>query len=832
MNNNDLITRILERNRNLHDRHRGERCFILGCGPSISRQDLRPLRDECSIAVSNFFVHPHFKIISPRYYCVAPHHPPISEEAWQEWLKELDGATPEIAMILGLSDAERNLSGGCFSGRDLFFLHFGGTIETMLRDGIDLASPLPAPQSVSIMALTAALAMGFSEIYLLGCDHDWLIHMYQSRHFYQEDKHAFTRVDKRNTEWDNSDLEDQCRCYINLWRQYKALRQVAERSGISIFNATDGGMLDVFPRVELQSLFKDNYAPPSLTTSGAENMSDDISSRQPTEYQELTRVTPVSRQFGFDRGLPIDRYYIEKFLAANRHFIRGSVLEAGDATYTRSFGTGVTASHVLSAVAEPGVTIVGDLATGDNIPESTFDCIILTQTIQMIYDVRSALANTVKALKPEGVLLLTASGISQISRYDMDRWGEFWRFTDRSLKTLLEECAPEGSLHVETHGNVAVAKAFLDGRALGEIPEETLEYRDEDYQVLVCARVEKRAATGQVDYRARRESVRPPVVLLYHRVADDPIDSQLLAVSPKNFEEQLSVLAASYRVAPLRQLLEKAGGGPLPDGTVAITFDDGYRDNLVNALPILERFGMHATIFVTSGMIGADEEFWWDAVENIFLTGRPLPDSLRIHVNDVTKVWPLTSAKERLLAHDEICSILRSLPPNQIRQAVEGLFGWAGADPRPRPSHLTLNRDELRLLAASPGIEIGSHTISHGRLSPLSSSEEFHEMLTSKRTLEEITGKTVDIVSYPFGSAGDFSRQTTESAATAGYRFGIANIQADLHTPLDPFAVPRRLVRNWSGNEFSAWLESPAKDRLEAYTMEKRNLRLSGGVPA
>jgi FkbM family methyltransferase len=209
--------------------------------------------------------------------------------------------------------------------------------------------------------------------------------------------------------------------------------------------------------------------------------------QEPDLSQEINRLQPISKLFGIDRGTPIDRYYIEKFLDQNRSCIHGRVLEIGDNTYTQIYGTGVTQSDVLNAVPSPDATIVGDLATGKNIPEAAFNCIILTQTLLCIYDVKSALKNTIKALKPGGTLLITVPGISQISRYDMDRWGDYWRFTDKSLKMLLEEAGPGFKINVQTFGNVAVAKAFLDGFSQHDISKELLDFQDSDYQVIITA---------------------------------------------------------------------------------------------------------------------------------------------------------------------------------------------------------------------------------------------------------------------------------------------------------------------------------------------------------
>ncbi|MBW1784329.1 MAG: class I SAM-dependent methyltransferase, partial [Deltaproteobacteria bacterium] len=202
---------------------------------------------------------------------------------------------------------------------------------------------------------------------------------------------------------------------------------------------------------------------------------------------DLSKTRPVSSLFGCDRGMPIDRYYIEKFLEKNRHWIRGRVLEIGDNIYTRKYGSQVSRSDVLGYTHTPKTTIVGDLSTGENIPMMAFDCIIMTPTIQFIYDVKSAIKNAFGALNPGGRLLITTSGLSQISRYDMERWGDYWRFTDRCLKMLLGEVFENSNIDVDKYGNVAVAKAFLDGYALHETDPGIFDVCDPDYQIIVSA---------------------------------------------------------------------------------------------------------------------------------------------------------------------------------------------------------------------------------------------------------------------------------------------------------------------------------------------------------
>jgi len=207
----------------------------------------------------------------------------------------------------------------------------------------------------------------------------------------------------------------------------------------------------------------------------------------------MRRLTPVSRVFGFDRGQCIDRYYIENFLAHHANDIQGHVLEIGDDEYTKSFGgERVTRSDVLHAAeGNTKATIVADLTCANHIPTDTFDCIIFTQTLQFIYDVRAALRTLYRILKSGGVLLATFPGISQISRYDMDRWGDYWRFTTLSARRLFEEVFPPENVTVGAHGNVLVAVAFLHGLSAEELRREELDYHDPDYELIITVRALK-----------------------------------------------------------------------------------------------------------------------------------------------------------------------------------------------------------------------------------------------------------------------------------------------------------------------------------------------------
>jgi SAM-dependent methyltransferase len=207
---------------------------------------------------------------------------------------------------------------------------------------------------------------------------------------------------------------------------------------------------------------------------------------------DLRRLTPLSRVFGYDRGLPVDRYYIERFLAGETGSIRGRVLEVGDDSYTRRFGGDrVTKSDVLHVHhGNPQATIVADLSDGKEIPSDCFDCVILTQTLHVIYDVRSALRTLHRILKPGGILLATFPGISQIDHYE---WAEqwYWSFTTLSSRRLFGEVFSANRVNIQAYGNVIAATAFLYGLATEELRCDELDYCDRDYELVITAKAIK-----------------------------------------------------------------------------------------------------------------------------------------------------------------------------------------------------------------------------------------------------------------------------------------------------------------------------------------------------
>lgn len=217
-----------------------------------------------------------------------------------------------------------------------------------------------------------------------------------------------------------------------------------------------------------------------------------VRGRRPIRFDDALRDTPISRVFGNDRGKPIDRYYIESFVKAHSRLIRGRVLEVATSEYSKRFQTSAQSFDVLHVdSAHPGTTVVGDLTRADTLPRGQFDCFVCTQTFNFVLDPVAAIAGAHRLLAPGGSLVATVAGLTQISRYDMERWGDFWRFTSASAKELFGAQFPQ--VRVETFGNVLAAKALLDGLAVEDLPSPGLLDRvDTDYQIVIGVVATKR----------------------------------------------------------------------------------------------------------------------------------------------------------------------------------------------------------------------------------------------------------------------------------------------------------------------------------------------------
>ena len=213
--------------------------------------------------------------------------------------------------------------------------------------------------------------------------------------------------------------------------------------------------------------------------------------KAPPKWGDLRRTTPISPEWGADRGRCIDRYYIEQFLEANASDIQGAVLEVHDNDYTVQLGGGrVQHSDVIDIdPTNPRATIIADLCKASVIPAHTYDCFIMTQTLHVIYDMRAVLAECVRILKPGGVLLATLPCASKVA-HEQGLDGDFWRFTEAAARELFAEFFACDRLEVRAYGNVLVNIAYLYGLACHEISSADFDVHDPFYPLVVSVRAQ------------------------------------------------------------------------------------------------------------------------------------------------------------------------------------------------------------------------------------------------------------------------------------------------------------------------------------------------------
>ena len=316
----------------------------------------------------------------------------------------------------------------------------------------------------------------------------------------------------------------------------------------------------------------------------------------------------------------------------------------------------------------------------------------------------------------------------------------------------------------------------------------------------------------------RELAQRPGLILLYHRVARLPLDPWELSVSPEHFHEHLEVLRRCMTPVSLARLAPRAPGDRMPRRAVAVTFDDGYLDNLDMAKPALERHDVPATVFVASGAVAAGREFWWDELEALLLTDRPLPRALRLAIDGRERTWDLPvpdpnrkttgwragspPPSPRHTAFLEIWRALRDSRPETRDELLSELCAWAGGS-RPRPSHRVLDEAHLRRLAEGKLIEIGAHSVTHSPLAALPVEEQAREIRGSKTALEEMIGAPVMSFAYPFGGARDYGDDAARLVREAGFQRACAVSPRAVTARSDPYRLPRIAVTDCDGDRFA-----------------------------
>ena len=296
------------------------------------------------------------------------------------------------------------------------------------------------------------------------------------------------------------------------------------------------------------------------------------------------------------------------------------------------------------------------------------------------------------------------------------------------------------------------------------------------------------------------------IILIYHRVADVAFDPQLLCVSKTHFAEHLEYLRRHYHPMSLQDLKQAVSTGKVPRYGVVVTFDDGYADNLWNAKPLLEAAYVPATIFITSGKVGDEREFWWDDLERLILLPPKLPVELTLEIRGNRHSFQTKTSKERQNTYYALHRLLRPLDNAARELVIAELVRWAGVSSQGREDYRPMNPQEVATLADGGLVEVGAHTVTHSVLGSQPVEVQRYELFTSKQELEKIIGRCVTSFSYPYGGRGDIGQETVGLVREAGFEIACANVQGAVGKRTNLYWLPRCLMRNWDGDEFASKL--------------------------
>ena len=295
-------------------------------------------------------------------------------------------------------------------------------------------------------------------------------------------------------------------------------------------------------------------------------------------------------------------------------------------------------------------------------------------------------------------------------------------------------------------------------------------------------------------------------ILLYHRIADDPVDPFSLCVTPERFSEQLSRLRDGADVVPLGELSSKRAPSRTSRPRVAVTFDDGYADNLWNALPVADEYGVPITIFVTSRALGRPDGFWWDRLAaqllgrkevdlELQIAGAPLKICLHGDSAGTQAMWALHRR-------------LRPLPVSDIEAVVADVVNQLNGAKTGGSRTAVLSHDDLVRLASHPLVDIGAHTTDHALLRRQPVSEQALTITQSKTDLEDVIGSSVCHFAYPFGSRDSFDGRTVAAVRAAGFRSACSTLDGSVTIWSNRFYLPRRMVKDWDLADFEKHLVS------------------------
>ncbi|WP_114782254.1 polysaccharide deacetylase family protein [Botryobacter ruber] len=316
------------------------------------------------------------------------------------------------------------------------------------------------------------------------------------------------------------------------------------------------------------------------------------------------------------------------------------------------------------------------------------------------------------------------------------------------------------------------------------------------------------------------------LVLMYHRVAVPAADAWDIAVSPENFEQQLQVLKNTANVIPLKELVERVKRKKVEKSTVALTFDDGYVDNYQVAKQLLEKYGLPATFFISSGNVGKDAAFWWDELEQLILYTPQLPDEIALAVGgeqvamhlgeeaqltgkqlEINRSWRACEEvppSGRCALFLKLWQRLKPLPAAVLQEQLQLVRNWADAATETRPATKSMSVAQLQELAQHSLFDIGAHTVSHPALASHSLEYQKAELEVNKQYLQETINKEVSLLSYPYGN---YNHDTLTAAADAAFEAAFTTEARAVTNRSHPYRLGRFQVKNLAEPAFLYALE-------------------------
>jgi peptidoglycan/xylan/chitin deacetylase (PgdA/CDA1 family) len=325
------------------------------------------------------------------------------------------------------------------------------------------------------------------------------------------------------------------------------------------------------------------------------------------------------------------------------------------------------------------------------------------------------------------------------------------------------------------------------------------------------------------------------LILIYHRVADLERNIQALAVGRANFATQMDVLAREYDVVSIDELARALKRRHVANRTVAVTFDDGYEDNLLNAAPVLAQAGVPATVYINSGLLGGRREFWWDELEQLVFSPGTLPARLEVPApwgtlqldlgeyatyteEQAAADLPWTAieppANPRQAMYLELAAAIKPLAPGERAALLDALATATSVTPHVRPENRPMTAEQVRDLDATPGVRVGGHTLTHQLLSARTAAEQRSEIVRDREALGEICGRAIESFSYPYGTHTDYTAETIEIVRGAGFANACANHPGVAKPWTSSFQMPRNVVLDWDAETFRAkvehWFNEPS----------------------